>query len=58
MLALGACGLSIGSPFIACEEAKVTKEYKDACVKYGKDDITMTTKISGTPCTVINTPYV
>ena len=24
----------------------------------GKDDIVFTTKISGTPCTVINTPYV
>ena len=29
-----------------------------ACVDYGKEDIVFTTKISGTPCTVINTPYV
>ncbi len=55
---LGAAGLSIGSPFIACEEARISKEYKQACVDYGKDDIVFTTKISGTPCTVINTPYV
>jgi nitronate monooxygenase len=55
---LGAAGLSIGSPFIACEEAHISKEYKQACVDYGKDDIVFTTKISGTPCTVINTPYV
>ena len=55
---LGAAGLSIGSPFIACEEAHISEEYKNACVAYGKEDIVFTTKISGTPCTVINTPYV
>lgn len=58
VLALGACGLSIGSPFIACEEAPISKEYKQACVHYGASDIVMSSKISGTPCTVINTPYV
>lgn len=57
-LALGACGISIGSPFIATEEAGVSDEYKQACVDYGSEDIVMTTKLSGTPCTVINTPYV
>jgi len=55
---LGAAGLSIGSPFIACKEAHISEEYKNACVDYGKEDIVFTTKISGTPCTVINTPYV
>ena len=55
---LGAAGLSIGSPFIACEEAHISEEYKNACVDYGKEDIVFTTKISGIPCTVINTPYV
>jgi len=55
---LGAAGLSIGSPFIACEEAHISEKYKQACVDYGKKDIVFTTKISGTPCTVINTPYV
>ena len=44
--------------FIACDESKVSNEYKQACVDYGKKDIVMTTKLSGTPCTVINTPYV
>lgn len=57
-LDLGACGISMGSPFIATVEAGVSDEYKQACVKYGADDIVMTTKLSGTPCTVINTPYV
>ena len=58
IMSLGAAGLSIGSPFIACEEAHISKEYKQACVDYGKEDIVFTTKISGTPCTIINTPYV
>ena len=58
MLSLGACGVSVGSIFIASEESSVSNEYKEACVKYGADDIVMSTKISGTPCTVINTPYV
>lgn len=58
MLHYGAEGVSVGSPFIASIEANVTEEYKQACVDYGADDIVMTERISGTPCTVINTPYV
>lgn len=58
MLGYGASGVSVGSPFIASVEAGVTNEYKQACVEYGADDIVMTERISGTPCTVINTPYV
>lgn len=58
MIELGAAGVSMGSVFIATEEADVSQEYKQACVEYGAKDIVMTTKLSGTPCTVINTPYV
>ncbi|WP_452227785.1 NAD(P)H-dependent flavin oxidoreductase [Lacinutrix sp. MEBiC02404] len=58
MLSYGAAGVSVGSPFIASIEAGVTQEYKQACVDYGEKDIVMTERISGTPCTVINTPYV
>lgn len=58
MLSYGAEGVSVGSPFIASIEASVTDEYKQACVNYGAKDIVMTQRISGTPCTVINTPYV
>ncbi len=58
MIAYGAEGVSVGSPFIASIEAGVTDEYKQACVAYGAKDIVMTERISGTPCTVINTPYV
>ncbi|WP_295830628.1 nitronate monooxygenase [uncultured Winogradskyella sp.] len=58
MISYGAEGVSVGSPFIASIEAGVTDEYKKACVDYGAKDIIMTERISGTPCTVINTPYV
>ncbi|WP_290696374.1 nitronate monooxygenase [Lacinutrix sp.] len=58
MLSYGAEGVSVGSPFIASIEAGVTDEYKQACVDYGAKDIVMTQRISGTPCTVINTPYI
>ena len=58
MLSYGACGVSVGSPFIPSLEAEVSEDYKKACVNYGAKDIVLTEKISGTPCTVINTPYV
>lgn len=58
MLSYGAVGVSVGSPFIASFESGVSQEYKQACVDYGANDIVLTEKISGTPCTVINTPYV
>ncbi len=55
---LGADGFSMGSIFIASTEAPVSEDYKKAIVDYEAKDIVMTTKLSGTPCTVINTPYV
>lgn len=58
ILSYGAAGVSVGSPFIASVEANVTEDYKQACVNYGAEDIVVTERISGTPCTVINTPYV
>ena len=58
MLSYGAIGVSVGSPFIASIESGVSQEYKQACVDYGAKDIVMTERISGTPCSVINTPYV
>ncbi|MAJ98867.1 MAG: 2-nitropropane dioxygenase [Flavobacteriales bacterium] len=58
MIKLGACGVSIGSPFIATDESPVSIDYKNAIVEYGAKDIVLTEKLSGSPCTVINTPYV
>jgi nitronate monooxygenase len=57
MLALGAQGVSIGTAFIATNEAGVNDAYKQAVVDARMGDIVMTDKISGTPCTIIDTPY-
>jgi nitronate monooxygenase len=54
----GAAGVSVGTIFIASEESPVSQEYKQACIDYGAKDIVLTTKMSGSPLTVINTPYV
>ena len=57
-MSLGAAGASMGTLFIASEEADVSDDYKQALVKYGKKDIVRTDKLSGTPLTVIKTPYI
>lgn len=57
-LALGAAGVSVGTRFIASREAQVDASYKEAIVKSTPEDIVMTTRVSGTPAAVINTPYV
>jgi nitronate monooxygenase len=54
----GAAGASVGTIFIACNEADISQEYKQAMVEYGEKDIVLTTKLSGSALTVINTPYV
>jgi nitronate monooxygenase len=57
-LILGASAVSVGTRFIACKEAQIDQAYKDAVVKSTPEDIVMTTRVSGTPAAVINTPYV
>jgi nitronate monooxygenase len=57
-MAWGAAGASIGTIFIACEESDISQDYKQAMVAYGSKDIVRTNKLSGSPLTVINTPYV
>lgn len=57
-LTVGADGVSVGTRFIASTEAGVNSTYKEAIVKSDMDDIVMTTRLSGTPCSVINTPEV
>jgi nitronate monooxygenase len=57
-LALGACAVSVGTRFIASKEATVDSAYKNAIVSSSPEDIVLTTRVSGTPATVINTEYV
>jgi nitronate monooxygenase len=58
VLALGASAAYIGTRFIASHEAGVDQAYKQAVVDASPEDIVMTTRISGTPAAVINTPYI
>ena len=55
ILALGAEGVSVGTRFIASTEASVNNAYKNAILEAEMDDIVLTSKLSGTPCTIINT---
>lgn len=57
MEVLGASGVSVGTRFIASSEAQVSADYKNGIVDAGMDDIVLSEKISGTPCSIINTPY-
>jgi nitronate monooxygenase len=56
IMVLGAEAASIGTRFIVSKECSVNDEYKQAIIKASMDDIVMTTKLSGTPCTIIDTP--
>lgn len=56
-LAAGAAAAYCGTRFIACTEASVSGAYKEAVVNAGMQDIIMTERISGTPCTIIETEY-
>ena len=57
-IVLGASAVSVGTRFIASTEAGVDMAYKNAIVKATAEDIVMTTRISGTPASVIRTPYI
>ncbi len=57
-LALGADAVQIGTRFIAATEAGGGDDYKQAVLKAEPEDIVLTTRISGTPAAVINTPYI
>lgn len=57
-LSLGASGVSVGTRFIASREAQVEESYKQAVVDASPEDIVMTTRLSGTPASVIRTPYI
>ncbi len=57
-LGLGADLVSVGTLFICTHESPVNPAYKNAIIEHGAKDIVHTTRLSGTPCTVINTEYV
>jgi nitronate monooxygenase len=57
-LILGADAVQLGTRFIATVEAGVSEDYKQAILNHNPEDIVLTKRISGTPASVINTPFV
>ncbi len=57
-LVLGADGVQIGTRFIASTESPATDDYKNAILSSKPEDIVLTSRISGTPASVINTDYI
>jgi nitronate monooxygenase len=55
---LGASAVQVGTRFIASKEAKVDPSYKKAILESEPEDIVLTEKISGTPASVIKTPFI
>jgi nitronate monooxygenase len=54
----GLAGASVGTIFLGCREAHLGEDYRQALIDYDEKDIVITSKLSGSPLTVINTPYV
>lgn len=56
-LALGADGVSVGTRFIASEEAQVERGYKEAIKNSGPEDIFMSPALSGVKASIIKTKH-
>jgi len=57
-LCLGACGVWVGTRFIACEEANAGPVHKKRIMECSSNDMTRTEAFTGRPCRVLRTPYV
>jgi nitronate monooxygenase len=57
-LKLGYGAVQMGTRFIATEECRAHIDYKRAIIEAHADDIVLTSRISGVPVSVINTPYI
>ena len=55
---LGYQACQLGTRFIASNECKTSKAYKDAIVSSSEKDIVLSEKITGVPVSVINTSYI
>lgn len=55
-LALGASAVSVGTRFIASNEAEASEAYKQAIVQYKSENIQKSQKLTGIPASVIRTP--
>ena len=58
VLRLGYAGAQLGTRFIATEECDTNRPYKQAIVDATEKDIVLTERFSGSPVSVLNTPYI
>jgi len=58
VLRMGYAGAQLGTRFIATDECQAHNDYKQAILDAGADDIVLTDKLSGVPCSVIRTPSI
>ena len=58
MLAMGYCGVQMGTRFIASQECSAHSDYKQAILAAKASDIVLSQRITGVPVAVINTPSV
>ncbi len=58
MIKLGYQGVQMGTRFIATHECTAHEGYKQAILKAKAKDIVMTTRVTGVPLAVIETPFV
>jgi len=54
----GFAGVQMGTRFIATPECRAHADYKAAIVAARAEEIVLTERLSGVPCSVIRTPYV
>ena len=57
-LDMGYDGVQMGTRFIATTECEVHADYHQAIIEAEEEDIVLTDKLSGVPCSVIKTPLV
>ncbi len=57
-LAAGYAGVQMGTRFIATPECRAHDDYKRAIVAASAEDVVLTERLSGVPCSVIRTPYI
>lgn len=57
-LDLGYAGVQLGTRFIATQECNTNRPYKQAIVDATEKDIVLTERFSGSPVSVLNTPYI
>jgi len=57
-LELGYAGVQMGTRFIATTECSAPEPYKQAIIKASESDIVLSERVTGTPVSLIRTPYI